>query len=410
MGERQIGLIESEPLDKNSAPEVDVLEREDTNPVKWVETFLSRNNIIYDYQTSGYMCDGELFEINTIISKLRLALFEYGVPHLKGYIQDALRILRKENDLRFLNKVREEFKFRNINKNEFSDLIVALTGRYDELDEKVFRHWLWLVKRKIAGLPTENEMMLILYGDSGSGKSYFLRKLLRKIDELTVYTDMRVFNDKFGLRQFDRNRVMVFDELDMVGEVSVEKLKNIITSQTMSWRVMRSESLMKGRQNCSFIATTNIPVCEQIIDPTSSRRYWQLDTLPRVDWNRVNSICYDSLWQSIDEHGPSPISNTLDDVSQRQSETIQAQDEIDMWVKLSLVEAPISESSPSSTALYKSFEEYCSGNGHKSYSSFNQFCRQLQPKLKSKGFDGRLKEHRHNGTVWAVKMNSKNTG
>lgn len=43
---------------------------------------------------------------------------------------------------------------------------------------------------------------------------------------------------------------MVFDELDIVGEVSVEKLKNIITAQTISWRIIRSESLMKGRQNC----------------------------------------------------------------------------------------------------------------------------------------------------------------
>lgn len=407
MAARKIGLLGSEDHDLEQLLEsVDPLLGPETSPVEWIISYFNKNGITYDYQTSSYLIDGNIVDLNVVISNIRLALFTHDMLHLKNYVQDALRIIKSKNDEDFLVSMRRKIKYRKASVNHLPDLIHALTGRNDELDEKVLGHWLWLVKRKIMGLPTDNEVMVILYGKSGSGKSYFLRKLLSVIDSLTVFTDMRVFNDKFGLRQFDRNRVMVFDELDMVGEVSVEKLKNVITAQTISWRMMRSESLMKGKQNCSFIATTNLPVREQIKDPTSSRRYWQIDTLPKIDWAKVNCINYQEVWSCINENAPSPIWYDLDQVHKRQRETILYRDEMDEWVDDNLIEFPITKSSPSSSILYDSYMNYCQTNGHKNHASFNQFCRQLHSKLELRGFVGPIKEHRYNGTIWAVKMNN----
>ena len=404
MATRKIGLMRDEEHEiEQILEEVDPLLNPNISPVDWITTFFEKSNISYDYQTSSYVIDGAAVELNVVISKIRLGLFDHEMLHLKNFVADALRVIKSKKDEEYINSLKDQIKFQKRSDNYFPDLIRAITGEYDELNELVFRHWMWLVKRKIFGLPTENELMLILYGKSGSGKSYFLRKLLSSLDQVTVFTDMRVFNDKFGLRQFDRNRIMVFDELDMVGEVSVEKLKNVITAQNISWRMMRSEALMKGKQNCSFVATTNLPVSEQIQDPTSSRRYWQLDTLPKIDWDAINNINYDYLWKSIDHNAKSPIAEHIPSVHSRQNDVILYKDEIDQWVDSSVIQFPITERSPSSSKLYESFQGYCQGNGIKIYPSFNQFCRQLYPKLKSKGFDGPIKEHRHNGTIWALK-------
>lgn len=104
------------------------------------------------------------------------------------------------------------------------------------------------------------------------------------------------------------------------------------------------------------------------------------------------------------ENGESPVTNCIDVVNEKQNEIVLFKDDIDFWVESNVIQFPISEESPSSSKLYKSFEGFCSQNGIKSYSSFNQFCRQLYPKLKSMGFDWQINEHRHNGTIWALNV------
>lgn len=398
MGERKIGLMNDED---QVTPIHDV--SPDEGPREWTEKYLEKNRILYDYKTSSFILDGSAVELDMIVSQIRLTLYQEDKLHFKNFVLDALRLIRKKKDFLYIKEVKERFSYNpGADESQFQVLMKAITGDIDDLNCSVLKHWMWLVKRKLWGLATDNEMMIVLYGTSGSGKSYFVRKLLSPLDEFVTYTDMRVFNDKFGVRQFTRNRVMVFDELDMVSEVSVDKLKNVITAEQITWRMLRSEAIMSGKQNCSFIATTNVPVNEKIMDPTSCRRYWQFDTLSKIQWDKINEIDYVSLWKSIDENDKSPIDHLLEAVSQRQQETVSFKDPVDLWAE-SIEYSPINESAPQSSIVYEWFQNFCEESGIPNYPSFHQFTRHLHSKLKSKGFNGEIKHHNYNGTVWAIK-------
>lgn len=404
---RKIGLIGDAASNKNddveSSEAFHPLSNTDLGPKEWAREYLQLRDITYHYKTDSFYLKGNILEETVLLSELRLGLYKYGLTHLKTYLPDAIRMIKREEYKKSLDRLKFDLTYKKYSSVNISQNLKSI-GELNELDCIVFHHWLWLVKRKIFGLQTEHELMLVLYGRSGAGKSYFLRKLLEPLNMVTIYTDMRVFNDQFGLRQFTRNRVMVFDELDMVSEVSVEKLKNVITAQEITWRVVRSEAVMSGRQNCTFVATTNLPVRDQIKDSTSARRYWQIDTHSNLNWEFINSFDFTDLWKSVDENGSSPLLPCLEEVRDVQNSVILHRDDLDSWIEQYICSNEVSESPPTSSDLYSHFDKYCQINDVKNIYSKNKFCRQLHHKLKINGFDGEIKTHRYNGTVWHLSL------
>ena len=64
------------------------------------------------------------------------------------------------------------------------------------LDIAVVKHFVWQVKRKLIGLPVDHHIMPILFGKSGGGKSVAIHKLVEPLKELTLETNMSVFQDQ----------------------------------------------------------------------------------------------------------------------------------------------------------------------------------------------------------------------
>jgi hypothetical protein len=79
--------------------------------------------------------------------------------------------------------------------------VKAVTGREDPTDIRVMAHWLWLVKRTAAGRRTEHDIMPIVFGPQGSGKSTATERLIEPLAELgttigaTSLTDERRFRE-----------------------------------------------------------------------------------------------------------------------------------------------------------------------------------------------------------------------
>jgi hypothetical protein len=374
-----------------------------SRPDDWLEAFVGLNGVSYDYKTDSVRGEEGLLEHATIIAQMRLSSLRNDVPCIKAYLADALLLWKRKQARSFLGNLRRELAFQESSTNHVAAWVAAATGAVSELDVAVVRHFIWQVKRKLCCLSVEHHMMPVLYGKTGGGKSVAVHKLLEPLREVTLCREMSVFSDAFGRRQFARNYVMFFDELSKASAVDVNTMKNVITAPVVEWRVMRSEGVYTSPQNCTFIGCSNDPVSERINDPTSARRFWQLNCADRLDWGAINSIDYQALWRSIDENAACPLLPHLTEIQAVQHRDIRARDLVEQWLESACEPAPFHSESPTTNELFESFMAWCRWQGAVAHPGLQKFSRGLESKMRALGWEiGSKRTSR--GTAWSLNI------
>lgn len=371
-------------------------------PEQWVSEFLNKNQISYDYKTDGYRQRGQVIEAKILIAKLRLAANKEGVQGINKYLNDALMLWRYENQHNVLSRIIDQLSHPS-STNEVKKWVRAATGKESELDVAVVAHFIWQVKRKLNGMPVDHHMMPILFGRSGGGKSVAIHKLIAPLKQIAFETNMSVFQDRFGLRQFTRNYIMFFDELSGASAVDVNRLKQVITSPVMEWRVMHSEGVNSAPQNCTFIGCTNIHVSERIKDPTSARRFWQITCADVLDWDLINEVNYEAMWCEVDHQADSPIIPFLSDIKSIQENEVRSKTLTEQWLEQCCVAGSFTRKSPTSKKIYEHFQEWCKWQGLRASYSFQQFSKELPTSIRTLDVDIQSK-HSNRGTIWSLKL------
>ncbi|NJL23882.1 MAG: hypothetical protein HC902_00970 [Calothrix sp. SM1_5_4] len=304
-----------------------------------------------------------------------------------------------------LKVLRSKLKFIPSNNDLIEQWVVAVTGEADSCDIAMMRHVIWQVKRKLCGLPVEHHALVCIFGASGAGKSVAIQKLLEPITSVTIHQNMTVFNDQFSRRMFTSNYCMVFDEMGKAKQVDIDCLKNIITANPVEWRGIQSESIHSGQQNCTFIAASNIPLCERIKDTTSARRFWQLNCKEKLDWNAINSIDYLAMWRSVNENDSCPILDVLDQVRRVQERDLRVRDPIEEWIASCCRESD-SQSGLTTSELFQIFKCWCSKNSVATAITIQKFSRDLPKSIKAIIPDV-SPFHSHRGTEWPILVTEK---
>lgn len=375
---------------------------------EWLSQYFNNNNLHYDYKTDSIRNNGEVLDPKIMQASLRLALASKkgDTGYLKKVLPDLLTMWKHQEQNSVIESYRDKLKYNANNSGYLIEWIKAATGKREQLDIAVMTHFIWQVKRKLFKMSVEHHMMPILYGKSGGGKSVAVEKLLQPIIDLALTTNMGVFEDRFGKRQFTRNFIMFFDELNGAGSTDVNKLKQVITSPIMEWRVMHSEGVASAPQNCTFIGCTNDPVSERIKDPTSARRFWQLNCADKLDWSVLNSIDYVQLWQSVDENGPCPILPMVEELRKVQDTEVRAKDVIEQWLTTSIQTSVMTETGrayQTSKSLYDHFTKWCEWQSIANRPGFLAFTKSLPKKLEQLSMDSSFTNDSR-GTVWNLKI------
>jgi hypothetical protein len=88
----------------------------------------------------------------------------------------------------------------------------------------------------------------------------------------------------------------------------MEAVKHAITATSMSRRAMRTNVTQEVAQNLTFFGCANVnDLSELIRDSTGTRRFVGLHTRDTMDWEVVNSIEWQAVWQSVDEKATDPM-------------------------------------------------------------------------------------------------------
>lgn len=280
-------------------------------------------------KTYQFLPCGRVVQNGTVISKVDLNTTlqtDYANVCASSNLKNlGLSLISKQLELQSKHKMEEaraEFaKTISYAPNLTVDLHELLKATIDspsETDEKVFKHWLWQVKRKMNGLPVRHHIMPILFGPQAAGKSKFIEAFLSPLPRGMWEEDFSLssVNDERKKFMFADRWVMVSSEMSGAKHAEIEAFKAVITSNTVSWRVLGTNFSEEKPNICTFFGCSNRPLDQIIYDPTGIRRFYQFTTKPGgMDREVVNNFDYLSLWKSIDENNNEGYL-TEDDVSQ----------------------------------------------------------------------------------------------
>jgi predicted P-loop ATPase len=294
-----------------------------------------------------------------------------------------------------LKEIMLEIECKNENLDELRRFLMATTGKCDEVELAVLAHMIWQVKRKISNRKVYEHQMVIFRGAQGIGKTEAIRKIFKpllgwfKSASLSEITD-----DRWKL--FLREGFVVFcDELQYAERTSVDALKNIISAETFETRKLGTNIYVNVTQSCTFIGATNRSVSEMIRDSTGMRRFFEIESLQRMDWEMLNSIDALKIWQGIDESREKLyIAPYKSEISLRQEKLILPDSDEEFLEHFQLLKGDresMTEFLPNAD-LYATYCVYAKKNGERQKAS-NVFHR----RIKNNGLKDLADRQGHNG-------------
>ncbi len=195
------------------------------DPRKFVHDWVEHNRVVY---SGGCLrLEGEPRSHDEIADKLILDGAATASDIRESHLERALREWTDAQPLEVMKRIRQKLEHRpDLSREPLSAFVRACTGRADTLDLAVVEHFLWLVKRLLTNRPTEHELMLVLHGKTGGGKSEAVTKLLQPLDDLVDYSaDLSLFADDRQHFRVCECLVMFLDEMAKAGRADVGVLK-----------------------------------------------------------------------------------------------------------------------------------------------------------------------------------------
>lgn len=210
----------------------------------------------------------------------------------------------------------------------------AVTGKLESDDLNVMAHWLWLVKRNVYGFDVVHHIMPIITSPKqGGGKSTAVRKLVTPVEELMLELKVPQVVDERSFTLFTNYLVGFFDEMAGADKVEISDFKRNVTSSTLTYRPMRTNTQVKIPNICSFIGASNSQIYEIIKDTTGVRRFFAINALDKLDHVAINTIDYIQLWKGINERRERGYFEEVQiEVSAKQEE-MQMKDEVLLFLE-----------------------------------------------------------------------------
>lgn len=220
-------------------------------------------------------------------------------------LKNALEMYMLRKPTMFKDKIVTQLK--HVDGLEFTQLqnwLIGVTGSCNPIYLGVMKHFMWQVKRKMNGQDVVNHLCPILFGAQGCGKSTAVKRLLAPIADMTMKQQPKESVDLRNSAALNTHFVVFWDEMPQMEKVDLASLKDIVSSELVSFRPLYTNNSKKVLQNCTFIGASNFCVADNIKDNSGGRRFAEIICSDKSDRKLINTIDYVEMWQSIDEALP----------------------------------------------------------------------------------------------------------
>jgi hypothetical protein len=321
---------------------LDVLKGSDTG--RTLLDLFKRWRIQYDYGSDGFsamLSEGREEEISTTILMSRLAVAT-GAPaaRFEPYLDLWIEEQRKRYVARILTNLRAGDhcalslpESDGAAWNELRKWVDAVCVDGSELSTVVMAHWIWCVRRRLAGLPVTDPLCPVLLGLTRGGKTTAASKLIAPIKGLTRSLDLNQVTDNRLWSIYGTTYVAFVDELAKADRACLDSLKMLVTAEQVFYRPMGTNRLARVPMNCSFLGTSNKSIASTIRDDTSGARFWEIRCRDVLDWSIINNIDYDLLWSCIAPGDPTPLQGAVrDKILKLQHAKLRMVNPIEVWL------------------------------------------------------------------------------
>ena len=341
--------------------------------IKWLEVNKIKINgkghpIDVQKRDLGQLLDTMLLDYN---AQVRAYNFENPKEAIKGSA-NLLEIALREYVAILTRAARaqamETLKYDGADDVAVNDFIEACTGEKDPMATAVIKHWIWGVKNRGLGREITYHICPVFFSVAqGSGKSTAIKKLTSVVADYRGDYDMSSIADSRYQTQLGVDLVGVLDEMSGASRTDVDALKRVITANHLSIRKLGTNIVDDIFIRCSFIGSSNKNITELVQDG-GMRRFFQINTLARLDWEKINNINYLELWRSVDENR---VDGYLQDVIAEISETqktYEVREHVQEFMEeLQLLSVP--STAPYSLVSFRdvvqAYQEWCVANGFK---------------------------------------------
>jgi len=379
---------------------------------KWIRVWLNKNKVAVMYDESLFI-NGKIVPKSDVTRKIRLAANHNNLLISNQQLDDEVDEYIEKMRYGYLEEIKTKLnRYNPTGIEQLEKFLKHLGGKnYKEMDLFIIMHFMWNVKRRINNMETYREVMPVIVGDQGIGKSYNIKnKLLSPLANLWKSTSFSQLDDGRELKMLSNNFVLLFDEMAYANKSDVNNVKRLITEQTYSMRRMRETSHEVLAKNAQFIGTSNNSLTSSITDTTGMRRFYEvecaeLSEIPNIldFYEGFNSLNYDLMWQSVDHLIPSPILNHLPKLNNIQ-EQYTSKDPIREWIENSgeITVMPKDQYGDQASDLLRNFNTWFSGY---KYSSVY-----FGIKLQDRTFSDIIKTRTNTGTFYNLKINKEPGG
>ncbi len=298
---------------------------------------------------------------------------------LKDELQYAYELFIQEAFIQEREKQLDTFHCQGENLEPLRQWLSAMATSPEGLDVNVMAHWLWQVKRRAYGKSVIHHIMPILYGPQGSGKSMGINALIGPLKAHLLSVKIDHLESEKNMPAFSDNLIIFFDEMMKIARTDVEVLKHQISTDINTYRPLYTNTNVTVKQNCSFIGATNKPLNELMNDTTGNRRFHEIKTPVRCNWELVKQIDYISLWKGIDENKEYGylLERERDELAILQAAFTRVED-VELFIRKMRLRL-ISESDGETINAINIYDQYvvwCRRQGMKEY-DYPYFCKRL---------------------------------
>lgn len=218
----------------------------------------------------------------------------YGINH-SSKTMDALAVVTLHHQFNPVKEYLESLKWDGVKRLD-SLLIDYFNAEDNAYARAVTRKALVAAVARIFEPGCKFDYILLLVGEQGLGKSYFINKLGGKwySDSLTTVMGKEAYEQLQGVW------ILELGELSATKKADIEAIKHFVSKQEDIFREAYGRRTKVFARQCIFIGTTNEK--ESLKDKTGNRRFWPVNVSEgRLDlWHELN---VDQIWaEAVDAY------------------------------------------------------------------------------------------------------------
>lgn len=370
------------------------------NSIEYVKDYLKK------HQGNGWRIDSSCrtiermkngIPVNSNLNELANAIYAQVIRegHQKKFKQNEIKVALEEfaslASLSAVTSIAEQIAY---DASCLDKAEMFLKTLYDEwkiaqpydIFKTALLHFAWQCKRKLRGMSVCWDLMINFYGGTALGKTTMITAIGSVFRDFSIVSTLtEVLDTERQVKKLSDCYFINLDELavgaaasdkfgnddGMLNKAQKTALKKLMSQKKARTRNMGGQSQSSQRYTFSFIASSNTHLADVIYDPTTMRRYFELECQASniQDFSKLEKAkeLITDFWKSVDENKElgylNPDALCWNAVQEIRAKYYPTNTTTEAWLRESSLAPCLAHARLPRMDLYHSYRNFCTDHG-----------------------------------------------